>query len=119
VQAGSAAEILPAGSRGAENSITNAQPTGTAGRKIFVDPVTGKLVPPPAQTGPVLPQKEDPLSTSGEGLRETQGKTRHGGIKVDLQGRFRSTVTATVDADGKLKTQCLTEPEPQSSETRP
>jgi len=32
-----------------------------------------------------------------------------GGVKVDLQGRFRSPLIATVGADGKLKTQHLGE----------
>jgi len=115
VRRGAAIESLPAAAPDTETPITNAQPTGSAGRKIFVDPVTGKLIPPPAQPALVLPQTEDALSTSGEGLREIPGKTRGGGIKIDLQGRFRSTVTATVNPDGKLTTRCLTEPEPPSS----
>jgi hypothetical protein len=61
--------------------------------------VTGKLIPPAAQPLPLPPQTEGALSTSGEGLRETPGTTRGGGIKIDLQRLFRSTVTARIKQD--------------------
>src|SRR5262245_41476983 len=112
----SAVANVPATPPDTGSPMTNAP--GNAGRKIFVDPVTGKLVPPPRPAAPVPPPLEDALSTSGEGLREAPGKTRGGGIKIDLQGRFRSTVTATIDVDGKLTTRCETEPEIQSSGAR-
>ena len=110
----SAAANLPTAAHDTGSPMTNIH--GNAGRKVFVDPATGKLIPPPRPAAPVTPPLEDALSTSGEGLRETPGKTRGGGIKIDLQGRFRSTVTATIDPEGRLSTRCETEPEIQSSE---
>lgn len=102
--------------RETNKSATDDAPVANAGRKVFVDPITGKTVPPPPQApGVVLPLPADhALSTSGEGLREVPVTTRGGGVKVHLQGRFRSTVKATVGSDGKLTTRCVTEPEAES-----
>ena len=89
-------------------SAVNAQPEASADRKAFIDPITGRIVPPPVQKPalPMSPQAENAQSTSAEGLQEIPGTTRGGGIKVNLQGRFRSSVVATVGADGKVATRC-------------
>lgn len=104
-----------------KNSTVNAKPVINAGRKAFVDPITGELVASPAK-GPVIPlppQAENAQSTSGDGLRETPGTTRGGGVKINLQGRFRSSAVAAVGPDGKLTTRCVAQPDSQSSEPMP
>lgn len=82
----------------------------TAGRKVFIDPNTGKIIPRPPQVPAVAltPEDQNALSTSSQGLREEAGTTRGGGVKVHLQGRFRSTVVATVADNGQITTRCQT-----------
>jgi hypothetical protein len=104
-----------------KNSTVNARPVASAGRKVFVDPITGEIVPQPGQRPamPLPPQAENAQSTSGDGLRETPGTTRGGGVKINLQGRFRSSAVAAVGPDGKLTTRCVAQPDSQSSEPMP
>lgn len=84
--------------------------TGAAGRKVYLDPVTGKLGPPPPgnqSTTQQLPvDTENALSTSADGLVQTTLTGPAGGVKIDLQGRFRSEVVVTLDAQGGLSTRC-------------
>ena len=80
------------------------------GRRVVIDPVTGKLVPTRLPGAAIAaPELNNPLSTSGEGLREVPGRTRGGGVKLHLQGRFRSTITATTSSEGHVTTRCRTE----------
>ena len=46
-------------------------------------------------------------STSAESLTETPGQTPAGGVRLDLQGRFRSYTAATKDEEGRIKVHCL------------
>ena len=76
--------------------------------KIHRDPVTGELGAPPAEApDQVSLPPDDALSTSSEGLVETPSPVPGGGSMVDLQGRFRSPLTATQDAEGKVMIQHL------------
>jgi hypothetical protein len=89
-----------------------ALPTGgnlEQGLRVHFDPVTGQIIPPPVAVAPAAPAlpANHPLSTSGEGLVETPGQTRAGGVILDLQGRFRSTVVTSVGPDGTPLTRCL------------
>jgi hypothetical protein len=88
------------------------EPYTPSGRNVFVDPKDGRIIPRPNHA-PL--QAQNDLGTSGEGLREAPGKTKGGGIKVHLQGRFRSTVSASMDSSGRLTTRCQTE---ESGSTR-
>ena len=79
-------------------------PQGSAGLRAFVDPQTGKLAAPPAGGRPDdLPVPQADLSTSDEGLVEVPLPAPGRGVMVRLQGRFRSSLTATVDPDGKTR----------------
>ncbi len=78
-------------------------PDRAAGLRIHRNPVTGVLEAQPTADS-VLPASS--LGTSSEGLVETPGTSPAGGITVDLKGRFRSTVSATADATGRVKTGC-------------
>ena len=95
------------------NTVRSQNSSVAAGRRAFVDPKTGNVVSqrPGGAPAAVLPV-EAPLSTSGEGLREVPGRTRGGGIKLHLQGRFSSTVTAHISPDGNLTTRCQTDTNP-------
>ena len=48
------------------------------------------------------------ISTSHEGLSVENSPVPGGGGMIDLQGRFQSTATATVDANGNVVVPCLT-----------
>lgn len=73
----------------------------TAGMKVFVDPRTGAVVPPPtAEAAEVLVPE---TNTSSVGLVEKP--LVGGGSKVDLQGRFQKPLVATMGADGKVTIQ--------------
>lgn len=69
-----------------------------AGMRAYVDPRTGRLLSEPPAGRQVPPS--DPASTSTEGLVETP--LPHGGVMLDVRGRFQSPLVATVDADGRV-----------------
>lgn len=73
-----------------------------AAQRIYRDPVTGEFTTPPAgvQEIPQQFQQTPGGDTSAEGLDVV---THPDGSKsVDLQGRFQSTVFATIDKDGHI-----------------
>jgi hypothetical protein len=74
---------------------------GSAGMRIHVDPTTGVL-----RSAPAAAPFAAATSTSARGLAERPAP--RGGVMVDLQGRFRSAVTARVAADGTVVTECHT-----------
>jgi hypothetical protein len=53
-------------------------------------------------------QLNEVINTSSEGLVEKASPAPGGGTMVDLQGRFQSAATATVDKNGKVVVPCLT-----------
>ena len=75
---------------------------GAAGFRAYVDPETGELTEPPEDAAPEEAPVAD-FSTSEEGLVVEPHPEPDGGVMVDLQGRFRSPLVATVEADGKVK----------------
>ena len=82
-----------------EESPVQAQP----GQRAFIDPATGGFIEQP-KTAPSTSERAAEaaaLDTSDEGLVETSSTVEGGGMVVDLQGRFRSPVTAKVDESGK------------------
>ena len=79
--------------------------------RAYVDPVTGQLLsePPPGELHPLsLPRPDD---------SKIEILNLPGGMKgVRFHGQRQSTVIATVDADGTVKTNCIegTAAEPES-----
>jgi hypothetical protein len=61
------------------------------------DPVTGQMAPLP-------PGREESVSTSDEGLVETQDAG--GGTMVDVRGRFRSYLKIIRDEAGQISASC-------------
>lgn len=88
-----------------DNRSTDAQPT--AGMRAYKDPVTGRFGEPPAGAPERAVAAEAAVSTSAESLTETPGQTPAGGVRLDLQGRFRSYSAATKDEEGRIKVHCL------------
>lgn len=85
---------------------------GAAAMVVTKDPVTGRLRPATAEeTAQVLTEDtRKALSTSHEGLVEVASPVPGGGVMIDLKGRFFSVMTATVDAQGRVSTDCTTDP---------
>ena len=78
----------------------------SAGMTIYKDPVTGRLLPLPADKLQKL-LSEEPLNAvnySHQGLIETPAPG--GGMMINLQGRFHNVMWATTGPDGKVTTQC-------------
>jgi hypothetical protein len=95
-----------AGACRAQGAGGQAAPSGRIGaaeQRVYIDPATGEFSTP-AMAGRGLPdtlRRPDPaLSTSSVGLEQVVHPD--GSVSVDLQGRFRSRVYATVDEAGNL-----------------
>ena len=89
-----------------------ADPEGTSGMTIYIDPETGAFLKEPAPGHEPLqltPQLQNALSTSDSGLVEVPSPVPGGGVMIDLQGRFQSPLVGTIDANGKVKMQHLNE----------
>ena len=74
-----------------------------AAQRIYRDPVTGEFTTPPPGFVDELPQQfqQTPgASSSDQGLEVITHPD--GSQSVDLQGRFQSTVFATIDPDGHI-----------------
>lgn len=88
-----------------------------AGYTVFIDPVTGKIVPQP--TGPLplelTEELQNSLSTSSEGLVEIPSPVPGGGTMVRLNGRFQDAMVATTaDAGGNISATCLSNVPPRA-----
>jgi lysophospholipase L1-like esterase len=81
---------------------------GSGGMTIYVDPVTGAIIPPPSGPHTLRTSPADTTAPAppAEKLPETPGTSPAGGIKLDLQGRFQSAVVAHTRADGTIATEC-------------
>lgn len=75
-----------------------------AGRRVQIDPRTGRIVTPTLaqrRAFALSPETLEAMSTSHRGLYEEV--LPNGAVKVNLQGRFRNLLMATVDDDGNLR----------------
>jgi hypothetical protein len=75
-------------------------PAASSGLRAYIDPWSGELIPTPAPGTDLRPMPQSAVSTPGPSLRQVV--LPDGSIMVDLQGQFRSNVTATVGADGEM-----------------
>ena len=86
---------------------------GSAGMRVHIDPQTGKFrSPPPAERGApgvpssrAAPRSRAATATSHEGLVQVPSRLPSGGVMVDLKGRFRSHLSATIGKDCEIKFQ--------------
>ncbi len=94
--------------RTGNNNQHPSAPVASFGFRAYYDPMTGEASTPAPGLPHVAELSFDPgLSTSAEGLMEVPGDTVGRGVKVDLQGRFRSAMRAQVTPDGTLRTDCV------------
>lgn len=102
-----------AAEEGAAGRAAQATGAGTAGEgamRIWIDPETGRRLPPPerAEGEPagdpgVVAER---MSRRDDDLLEEP--LPGGGVKVDLAGRFHTATTATIRPDGSLEIDCET-----------
>lgn len=74
-------------------------------QRVTIDPETGDFVdspPPGGSRSSVAPF----LSTSQEGLEQVFSPVPGGGVMVDLKGRFRQVMKATIGPDGRARVYC-------------
>ena len=90
-------------------SVGGEQPAATraAGMEAHIDPATGRFVPEP-----VVPRAPAPAQVPPPIVVEP---APGGGMMSVLHGRFRSSIVATVDADGTLHMDCHPENAPVES----
>ena len=90
----------------AEPPKTTSPVRNQAGYRIYINPMTGQPIPKPktedSESRPLSARERNAMSTSSQGLVEKYHLD--GSVSVNLQGRFQSTVFATVDKEGKVKT---------------
>ena len=99
----------PASAGPPDSASQDVTPRAVGGMKAYRDPVTGERVgPPPGAVPPSAPQPSA-LSRSHTGLEAVPTGTTAGGVRVDLQGRFRSSLVATKRPDGTVSTRCVHE----------
>lgn len=114
--AGAIATVLALSAGRVEAPTQPAQPalhtTAQSGYVANLNPTTGKVSTQPTTTTSALQQG---LSTSSQGLTEVPSPVAGGGTMVELNGRFRNIVSATIDGSGALKTQCNTKAAPPAA----
>jgi hypothetical protein len=102
---------------GANNATTNSSlvlameksglspPNEYGTQKANVDPETGEWVSPSEHDGPVdaEPVEASALNRSAEKMEEKPSPAPGGGMMIDLKGRFRSPIAATIESNGKTK----------------
>jgi hypothetical protein len=80
-------------------------PTNASAIIVHIDPQTGRIIvppstPPPGQVQqPPLEAAKPPLPPLQEKLSPVPG----GGVMIELDDRFRTPLTATIGADGKVR----------------
>jgi hypothetical protein len=85
-------------------------PASAQGLRVYRDPKTGRLGPPPTGVQPpgLSVAEQQMLNRSDAGL---QPRTLPGGgVAVDLQGRYQSMAVATVGVDGQTAVNCAVTP---------
>ncbi len=78
---------------------------GGAAMVVSIDASRGTIDPTPELSDEMREALGRMINTSSEGLVEE--KLSDGTVLVDLKGRFRSAMVATVGEDGKLHTKCF------------
>jgi hypothetical protein len=86
-------------------------PAAAQGMRVYRDPQTGQLGPPPPGVQPpgLSIAEQHMLNRSDTGLQSRA--LPGGGVAVDLQGRYQSMAVATVGADGQAAVNCAVTPE--------
>ena len=90
-----------------ETNAKMSTPVSSAGYVVHFDESGQIIEEPQGAVDDFNAALQQSINTSSEGLVE-QATPVGGGVMVDLEGRFESAATATVDANGNLVAPCLT-----------
>lgn len=91
----------------AEATAAPQAPALASAQRAYVDPATGRLVPPPRGAERAIDARTQALlSRRSDGLLEIPSSKS--GVMVDLLGRFRSATVIELDAQGQASAQCVT-----------
>lgn len=112
-----AGALLAANVASAQPSSDAGVPSGQAGLRVYVDPSTGELLDRPAGEDLLDTLDAAPAGRSlpSSRLVEEAGPTAAHGTTVDLQGRFRSSMTIGIAPDAKTVTNCTNAPAADAS----
>ncbi len=91
---------------------TEPRPTAapiSAAQRAFVDPETGRMTSTPSRDLQALSRPPRDDNRNARGL--TRLRLSSGAVAVDLEGRFRSSIVATINPDGSVSTRCLKHPD--------
>lgn len=99
---------------GATLSIATVATAGDdAGMRVYRDPATGEFTGPPdtpstdtEAAAPEAAARARALPSAPSELIEEPGTSAAGGVTLDLEGRFRSEESATIDAAGTPRVRC-------------
>jgi hypothetical protein len=98
-----AAQLIPAGNRETEPGEK------APGIIVYIDPKSGEFTTGPSEALPAQ-RPQQSLEKAGETasqLHETLSPVPGGGVTIHLGERFFTPLTATIDADGKLRLEHL------------
>ena len=98
-----AVELIPAGTQGTEPGEK------APGIIVYIDPKSGKITPKPTEALPAQrgQQSLERARETVSELHETLSPVPGGGVVIHLGERFSTPLTATIDADGKLRLEHL------------
>jgi|RhiMetdeSRZDD1v2_1073273.scaffolds.fasta_scaffold235923_2 hypothetical protein len=94
-----AVQLIPAGTQG------TATGEKTQGIIVYIDPESGEFTTPPSEAMPAQ-RPQQSLERAGEPaaeLHEILSPVPGGGVAVRLDERFSTPLSATIDADGKVR----------------
>jgi hypothetical protein len=91
------------------NDKETTKPAGTAGFTVYLDEQGRPTAPPVGKAAEAA--VPGLFSTSAAGLRQVPSAGPAGGVKVDLEGRFRTATVATTGPDGRIQMNCTMEKE--------
>lgn len=93
-------------------SIGEPAPAAAVASRVYRDPATGEFTTPANEvktlSAPVSIREATSTAPTST-MRETA--VEGGGVKLDLQGRFRNFASATKDFEGKISVHCNEKPD--------
>ena len=70
---------------------------------VHIDPKTGQIITPPPSALPDQGPRQESVTTPLPDLQQTLSPVPGGGVIIHLDERFMNPLTATIDAEGKLR----------------
>jgi hypothetical protein len=91
--------INPATNNNSQNESTEQAPAMV----VYIDPKTGQIITPPPGALPGQGLQQEGVTRPLADLQQTLSPVPGGGVVIHLDERFMNPLTATIDAEGKLR----------------